>query len=233
MTDANEVLRVLKSLDSSLKTAKIYRKLRKADSALMKVIKEAKLTDADFKKLADFLTPGDLESPAQAYRTFTRYLTSVVPAKTGPDIKAFNEILEKMIAAEKGRGAALKGPMFEQWAALHVAELSSRKFSRITFDVKKLLKKTTPPFKRQVDTWVPGKGEIWDMKHRFGKVDPSQAADYNALIGKVAPDGETVRSVNYLFPTEDAAKLNRHLKTTYGFGVYYIDDATNTMKLLL
>jgi hypothetical protein len=230
LNDAADVLRVLKVLAPNLKTAKISRKLRKADSALMTVIKEAKLTDTDFAKLADYLE--NVESPAQAYKTFVRYLSSVVPAKTGPDIKSLNAILSKMMAAERGRGAALKGPMFEQWVALHVPQLSSRTFSRTTFDVKKLLGKKSPPFKRQVDTWVPDKGEIWDMKHRFGKVDPDQAADYSKLIGQAAPDGKAVQTINYLFPNQTAAELNRHLRTTYKFGVYYIDEATNTMKLL-
>jgi hypothetical protein len=232
LRDVTSVLRVLKRLDARFKTAKISRKLRKSDSALMTVIKEAKLTDADFLKLEKFLTPGDLESPAQAYRTFVRYVSSVVPTKTGPDIKALNEALAKMMAVEKRQGAALKGPIFEQWVALHITELSSRTFSRTTFNVRKLLGKVLPPFRRQVDTWVPNKGEIWDMKHRFGRVDPGQAADYSRLRGKAAPDGNRVASVNYLFPTKEAAELNRHLRTTYGFNLYYIDETTSAMQAL-
>lgn len=228
----DDVLDVLKKIDANFKTAKISRKLRKADSALMAAIKEAGLTDADFAKLADFITPGDLSNAAQSYKTFARYVTSVVPAKTGPDIKRINRIAAAMVKAEPRRGAALKGAIFEQWVALHVPELASRSFGRITFDLKALIKKTFPPYKRHVDKWVPSKGEIWDMKHYVGKVPTGQADDYLALLGKVAPDGKTVKTVNYLFPNKAVAEMNKHLATTYGFSVHYIDDVTQKLVKL-
>ena len=222
---------VIKALPKGLNKWKISRKLRKKGSALMTAIKEAGLTDKDFLKLVDFLTPGD-KNPGQAYRTFTRYLTSVVPAKTGKDIDKLNKILAAMIKAEPRRGAALKGAMFEQWVALHVPKLASKTFGRITFDLKKLIKKTTKPFKRTVDKWLPDSGEIWDMKHQLSKVPTGQADDYLALIGKVAPDGNTVKKINYLFPTKEAAELNKALSSVYGFGVHYIDDVTNKLVKL-
>jgi Domain of unknown function (DUF4157) len=224
----DDVLGVLKHLDGSLKTAKISRKLRKPGSALMTAIKEAGLTDADFGALAKFLTAGDLESPAQAYKTFVRYLTSVVPAKVGPDIKELNRIAAAIVKAEVRRGSAMKGPMFEQWAALHIPELASRSFSRTTFDLRKLLHKTFPPYRRQVDTWVPDKGEIWDMKHYLGKVPTGQADDYAALVGHAADDGKVVKTINYLFPTKAAALANKHLATRYKFLVHYVDPVTNS-----
>jgi len=224
---------VLAALPRGLKKAKISRKLRKKNSALWTAIREADLTDADFGKLADFLTPGDLASQAQAYRTFVRYLTGVVPSKTGKDIRKLNQILAKMVKAEPRRAAALKGSMFEQWIALHVPQLASRTFGRITFDVRKLLKKILPPYRRHVDKWVPDKGEIWDMKHQLSKVPTGQADDYAGLVGKTAPDGNMVKSVNYIFPSKDAAVLNKHLATTYKFGVYYIDEVTNKLTKLM
>ena len=127
----------------------------------------------------------------------------------------------------------MKGSMFEQWIALHVPELSSRTFLRITFDLKALLKRKFPPFRRPVDKWVPDKGEIWEVKHQLSKVPDDQAKDFFELIAKTAPDGKTVRTVNYVFPTKDAAKLNEHLAKTYGFAVYYIDDATNALTKFL
>ncbi len=219
---------VLQALPSGLKNTKIAQKLKKKP-ALMKAIKEAELTDADFGKLKDFVTPGDLASPAQAYRTFVRYLTGVVPAKTGKDIKKLNEVLEKIVKAEPRRGAALKGAMFEQWVALHLPELASRTFQRITFDLRKLLNKTVRPYSRPVDKWVPDKGEIWEIKHQLSKVPIGQADDFAGLLGKTAPDGNMVKGVNYLFPTKAAAEANEHLATAYKFGVYYVDEATNTL----
>ena len=116
--------------------------------------------------------------------------------------------------------------------ALHVPELASLTFQRITFDLKKLFKKILPPYKRTVDKWVPDKGQIWDMKHQFSKVPAGQADDYLSLIGKAAPDGKIVKTVNYLFPTKEAAELNKHLSSVYKFGVHYIDDVTNKLVKL-
>lgn len=228
----NSASDVLAALPKGLNKWRISAKLRKKNSALLTAIKEAKLTDKDFAKLADFLTPGD-SNPAQAYRTFSRYLTSVVPAKTGKDIGELNRILALMIKAEPRRGAALKGAMFEQWVALHVPQLASKTFGRIKFDLKKLLGKTKKPFSRTVDKWVPKKGEIWDMKHQLSKIPTDQATDYMNLLGKIAPDGNTVKTINYLFPSEDAAKLNAFLKAApYKFNVYYIDKVTNKLVKL-
>ena len=56
-----------------------------------------------------------------------------------------------------------------------------------------------------------------------------QVDDYAALIGKVAPDGNTVKSVNYLFPSKAAAEANKHLLSRTGFLVYYVDDVTNVL----
>lgn len=233
LTDPDAVLKALKNLPEKLNLQKIATKLRKKSSALMTAIKEAGLTDADFAKLADFLTPGDLASPAQAYQTFIRYLTAAVPAKTGKDLKKLNQILESIVKSETRRGSAMKGAMFEQWVALHVPELSSKLFKRVTFDLRALLKKVLPPYSRTVDKWVANAGEIWDMKHQFSKVPVDQIADYAALVGKVAPDGKLVKSINYLFPTEAAAKLNRHIADTYKMGVWFIDEATNKLTKLL
>ncbi len=221
---------VLDILPKGLNKFKISQKLKK-NSSLLKAIQEAGLTDKDFAKLADFLTPEDA-NPAQAYRTFTRYLTSVVPAKTGKDITALNKILAAIVKVEPRRGAALKGAMFEQWVALHVPQLASLTYKRITFNLRTLLKKTKPPYRRTVDIWTEAQGIIWDMKHTFSKVPNDQALDYLGLIGKVAPDQNIVKGINYLFPTKAAAELNKHLSTTYKFGVYYIDNTTNALVKL-
>ena len=232
LTDVESVLKVLKSLPGGINVRKISQKLRRSPSALLTAIKEAGLTDKDFAKMADFLTAADLANPAAGYQTFVRYLTSVVPAKTGKDIKELNRIAEALVVAEKGRGAAMKGPIFEQWIALHIPELSSKAFERTTFDLKKLFSKKVPPFTRNVDKWVPDAGEIWEMKHQFSKVPADQIADYAALVGKAAPDGKIVKSINYLFPDKAAAEINRHVYETHKMAVWYVDEATSTLMKL-
>jgi hypothetical protein len=230
------VIKALRAADPNLRVAKISTKLRKKGSALMEAIQRAGLTDADFGPIKHFLTEGDKINHALAYKTFVRYLTNVVPAKVGPDIKKLNDILAAMVRAEVRRGSALKGAMFEQWVAMHIPKFAGMGFARITFDLKKLIKKAFPPYQRHVDKWVPdaatGTGQIWDMKHHLGRVPAGQVDDYAELIGKVAPDGKKVSSVNYLFPTKAAAQANRHLLSNAGFLVYYVDDITSTMKRL-
>ena len=232
LTSADEVLDVLKKLPApegltgKLKIAKISKKLRQENSALMTAIKKAGLTDTDFAKLADFLTPGDLANPAQAYRTFVRYMTAVVPAKTD-NIDELNNIVKAMVKAESGRGAAMKGAMFEQWLALHVPKFAAKNLKRETFSLGRLL----PPWSRTADLWDPVEGAIWEMKHQFSKVPDKQVKDYVELIGKKSKDGDIVRSVNYVFPTREAAELNKHLKDTYDFVVYFVDEAGNLVPL--
>ena len=209
--------------------AKISRYLRHRPK-LMELIKEAKLTDTDLAKLADFVTAGDV-SAGQAYRTFTRYLTSVVPAKVGKDLGEINRIAAVLVkpGANVGdirHGAALKGAMFEQWVTVHIPAFRGKGFTRARFDMPW---RSWPPFSRPVDKWVPDTGEIWEMKHQLSKVPADQADDYARLVGK-ALDGNIVKTINYLFPSKAVAELNRHLLAR-GFNVHYID-AAGAMRLL-
>jgi len=235
----DDVLAVLKKLDPNLKTAKISRKLRKKNSALMIAIHKADITDVDFEKLAAYLTKADFENPKAAYDTFVRYLTGVVPAKTGggeAGIKKLNEIAEALVDSKTTRdfrrGAAMKGSMFEQWVALHVPALASKDFTKKTFDLAKLFNKKIPPFSRTVDKWAAN--EIWEFKHQFSKVPDGQAKDLAELLRAPTagvPADEVVKSVNYLFPSKASAELNRHLTTTYDFVVRYVDEA-GVLKVL-
>jgi hypothetical protein len=232
LTTSDEVVAVLKRLNGKLKIEKISSRLRRKDSAIMEAIQKSGLTDADFAKMVDYLTPGDLENPAQAYRTFVRYLTAVVPAKTGKDIGKLNEIAAALVKIEPRRGAALKGAMFEQWIALHVTKLAGRTFSRISFDLRKLLRKRLPPHRRSVDKWVPDKGEIWEIKHQMSRVPIDQVEDYAGLVGKKAPDGKLVKSINYIFPTKGVAEMNRFPTTNFAMNVFFIDKA-GALRLLM
>jgi hypothetical protein len=209
---------IVAALPKSMKTGKILDKL-KTRPALLKAITEAGLTDVDFIKLADFLSDADKASPAAAYRTFVRYVTNVVPAKVGGNLDEFNRIAAAMIKADPRQGAALKGPMFEMFAKLNVPDLGGKAFQKVKFTSSGGKKLTKP---RTADNFVPDKGELWDIKHSMSAVPVDQAADYALIVGMKTPAGDVVKSINYLFPTEAAAKASGYLKSTYGFRVFYI-----------
>ncbi|MEW7847660.1 DUF4157 domain-containing protein [Massilia aurea] len=205
---------VVAALPKNMNVTKIRQYLAEYP-ALMKVIQEAGLTDQDFAKLADFLTPADLRNPKTAYSTFTRYLTQVTPAKTGPHLDEFNRIMKVMVAEDAAQGAALKGPMFEGFVRLHVAEFSGKAFERVTFT-------TLNGAKRTADRFVAALGELWEFKHQLlDKVPASQVADYLAQIGAKTASGAEIKSINFLFATENAAKLNVHLKPL-GVRVFFL-----------
>ncbi len=207
---------VVGALPAALKKQKIAKYLDD-HPALMAAIKEAELTDDDFAKMVHFLSPSDLESPQAAYRTFTRYLSHVVPAKAGKDVKKLNAVAEAMVLADPRQASALKGPMFELWARMHLPEFSSKTFERMTFErSKKLLLRKT---KRTADNFVAETGELWEIKHTFDKVPLDQVEDY-LMISRVHPD--TVKSVNYLFADKAMAETNRHLKPL-GVVVWYVE----------
>jgi hypothetical protein len=206
---------------------KMIKKKLKSRPALKALIEKAELTDVDMAKMADFITAGDKANEALAYRTFVRYLTSVVPVKTQGNLTKFNEIAEAIVKANARQGAALKGSMFELFAKLNVPELGGKEFAKVTFQRSKELKLTKAT--RTVDNFVEDTGAVWDMKHSLSPVPVDQANDYARLIGAVTPSGKEVTSVNYLFPSEKAAKVNIALKGRPGFNVWYIDAATKRL----
>nr|WP_254627343.1 DUF4157 domain-containing protein [Myxococcus sp. CA040A] len=197
---------VLAALPKDLHVGKIKQYLDEYP-ALMALIRKADLTDLDLAKLADFVTAADKSNPKTAYQTFTRYLTQVVPSKTGGDIDAFNKIVEAVVKADPRQGAALKGPMFEAFARTHLQEFAGKAFTRETFPL--------PGGKRRTaDRFFADKGELWEIKHQLtDKVPPGQVDDYLGFLGtKGANTGAEVKSLHYLFPSEEAAKLNSALK---------------------
>lgn len=214
---------VLAALPADLHVGKISQYLDEYP-ALMEIIKKANLTDKDFGKLADFLTAADKRNPKTAYQTFTRYLTQIVPAKTGPDIDSFNKIVASMVAADARQGAALKGPMFEAFARIHLTEFAGKSFERATFKLSDGV--------RTADRFVPDLGEVWEIKHQLlDKVPADQAADYLKLIGSKTASGAEVKSINYLFPTEAAARLNDGLRALR-INVYFVKPPGVLTKLL-
>jgi hypothetical protein len=213
---AKFIKNIIAALPADINKTKILAKL-KTRPALLKAIEKADLTDTDFGKLAAFLSDADKASPDAAYRTFVRYVTNVVPAKTKGDLTKFNDIAAELIKADPRQGAALKGSMFELFAKLNVPELGGKNFKKVRF-VRKGLGKSS----RSADNFVPDTGELWDMKHSLSKVPKDQADAYAKIVGTKTPDGDEVKSINYLFPSEDAARKSLYLKTDYGFRVHYI-----------
>lgn len=217
---------IIAALPEGFNVQKIERYLRDKP-ALMTAIKEAELSADDFGKLADFMTEIDKLDPEAAYETFVRYLTYVVPAKTN-DIGKFNKIVEKMLEAESHRARAMKGPMFEAFARLHV--FAGKVWRRIEFTASKTLplKKS----RRTADFFDEATGELWDMKHAF-KPDLDQADDYKLILGHTEAGMPAVTSINYLFPSLAAATTKENLKLlTYGHRVWYLDDAGKLVRYI-
>ena len=213
---------VIAALPKELNAEKIKGYLNKKP-ALMEAIRKAKLTDLDFAKLADFMTSADKTNYKTAYQTFTRYLTSVIPAKIGPNIEEFNKLAEAIVKADPRQGAALKGPMFESFVRLHVPELSGKNFGRVTLPGSSS--------KRTVDLFDSSKGEVWEFKHQPTEVVPQkQVADYQNFIGEKTSDGVEVKSINYLFATQKMVELNEALAKVAGFTLYYIDEANKMVR---
>ncbi|MCP3061268.1 DUF4157 domain-containing protein [Myxococcus sp. K38C18041901] len=215
---------VLAALPKDLNIGKIKQYLDEYP-ALMELIRKADLTDLDLAKMADFLTAADKANPKTAYQTFTRYLTLVVPSKTGGDIDAFNKIVEAVVKADPRQGAALKGPMFEAFARTHLQEFAGKAFTRETFNVPGGTRRTA-------DRFFADKGELWEVKHQLtDKVPPGQVDDYLSFLGTTGNTTKAeVKSLNYLFPSEEAAKLNSALKAR-GITVWYVKQPNVLTKL--
>jgi hypothetical protein len=224
-----DVLDVLAALPKKMKLDKIAAYLD-AYPAIMALIREAELTGPELAKIADFLTAADTLNPETAYKTFMRYLTFTVPARTGGDIGKMNKIAEAVMKADKAQGAALKGSMFEIFARVHLPEFAGKVFKRVRFKksgVLELAKET-----RSSDFFVEATGELWDFKHA-AKVDLPQAGDYLNILNKATEEGiPRVLSINYLFPSKAWAEANRVLIDAYGFFVHYVDDAGKLAPLL-
>jgi hypothetical protein len=218
---------VIAALPKDLNVVKIRAYLTEYP-ALMEGIKGAELTDTDLAKLADFLTKADRANPETAYKTFVRYLTYVVPSKSGGDVSKFNKIVEAMVAADARQGAALKGSMWEAFARVHLPEFSGKAFRRVRFTASGTLALTTEA--RSSDFFIELSGELWDFKHSL-KVDVNQAADYVKILNHAEAGLPKVTSINYLFPSEAWAKSNRFLADSYGFLVHYVGDAGKVVLL--
>ena len=210
---------ILAALPSGIDATLIKKKL-KAHPAFVEALKKAELTSDDIKVIEKFLTPADAANPATAYRTFTRTLSALIPAKVGGDVKKLNAIAEAIILLEPRWGAAFKGPMFESFAKLHLGRFRNLTFGRATWDKTryKSLAKT-----RTSDGFIDSSGSLWDFKHTVDKVPSDQVDDYFKILtrGMESVEGQKAAAVNFLFATKEGAEKNIDL-VKKGFSVYYV-----------
>ena len=215
---------VLDALDavpssSTIRTATIKSKMKR-HPAIMEMVIAAELTDVELAVISKFLTAADLSNKATAYRTFVRTLTALTGSKVKADIRIFNAMAKSLVDSGVRIGSALKGSIFETWIKLNIYPFVGKPFIRATFPKKAFnyLRRT-----RTSDAFLDGSGALWDFKHTVGRVPNTQADDYLMLLanGARSTEGHVIKSVNYMFPTIDAAKLNRHL-IKKGARVWYI-----------
>ena len=214
---------VLDALPEGLNVAKIKKYLGN-HPALMKLIERAGITDVDLAYLSEFLTAADAASQKTAYQTFTKYLTQMIPSKTGAEIAEINELAAALIEADARQGSALKGPIFEAFVKQHVAQFVGKNLERAVFKISKTSSRVLDFFERAT-------GEVWQFKHQLSQaVRADEVADYASLIGRASTDGDVARSINYLFATKEAAELNRGL-IDKGFRVWFIEDGAKLVRL--
>jgi hypothetical protein len=177
------------------------------------VFSTVEFVEEDFQKIKG--------SGQSAYCSFTKSVCAAMP-RLAPQISGFNEVAAAMVKAEAGAACALKGSMFERWSLSNVLAAAG---TRIRFP-----KRGAMTQERVSDGFDKSTGTLWDMKHYLKKMAEStnnnQAGDYDEILDKgyKSTEGVTIKAVNYLFPSKDAAEANAWLITTYGFGVYYVED---------
>jgi len=220
---------ILAALPAKMEKSLIKSKL-KAHPAFIEAFKKAEVTADDLAVIEKFLTPADLANPQSAYQTFTRTLSSLIPAKVGRDIEKLNAIAEAIVLLEPRWGAAFKGPMFESFAKLHLGRFRNLTFSRATWEkaVYKSLTKGT----RTCDGFIESAGALWDFKHTIAKVPVDQVDDYFKILtrGMKSTEGMQAKSVNFLFATKEGAEANAEL-VKKGFSIFYVTPPDVVTKL--
>ncbi len=232
-TPINTVDELIDALPSCMNTTLIRDKLER-QPFLMTMIREAGITVDDLSAIAieRGIVTGGGNTAVAAKENFSRFLTSLIPAKVGSDRDRFLTIITAMREAEGGRGSvtsAFQGPMFENYSRLYVRGFQNKNFSRITYDSNIIPGLTHT---RTSDGFVPGRRELWDFKLSDNIVDAQQANDYRRILNFESTRGRPrVTSINYLFPTLEAARTNQHLLRTPGFNVYYLSPTGRRMRL--
>jgi hypothetical protein len=233
ITTVDELIDALPAgIDSTLIRDKLQRQ-----PFLMTMIREAGITVDDMSALAirEGGVTGFGRSAQSAKTSFSTFLTSLIPAKIGPNRNRFLEIIEATRRAELAAGGAgrvtssFQGPMFENYSRLYVSAFRNRSFGRIVYNRTLIpaLEKAT----RESDVFVPRLRELWDMK--FARtVEPDQVRDYARILaheaGQVSP---RVTSINFLFANRELALANRHLLSNAGFNIYYLSRTGRRLRL--
>jgi len=179
-------------------------------SEILEVIKRAHLTDKDFAKLKDFIGSGRTSmGKRDTYDLFTQYLDALIPAKIGPNIQAFYEFTADL---NDYTTRSLKGAMFENFARLYIFPNSAgRAFIRM--GGRKFVNS---------DLFDVAEKAVWDCKNQKSSLSESDIVKYVGVIGKTTDEGQVVESVNFLFPTQSIAELNRDNIIPKGFRVWYL-----------
>lgn len=215
------VKELMQALPKGINKTAIKNKLKR-HPALMTFIKEAKLTKHDFEVLSKFLTAADKLNKKTAGKTFTRFLNSMIPAKTGNNIALLNQIAQE--ATKKGGRIVntMKGAMFENWVKLFISRFQLKSFSRLTFKKRAGLSLSK---KRTFDGFLPTRELVYEFKHTFSKVPADQVRDYLKILKYEAANSKRFNQIVYVFPSKEAAKINKHLLQHTGFKVKYVSPA--------
>jgi hypothetical protein len=220
---------ILAALPEKMEKSLIKSKL-KAHPAFVEAFKKAEVTADDLAVIEKFLTPADLTNPKGAYETFTRTLSSLIPAKVGRDIEKLNAIAEAIVLLEPRWGSAFKGPMFESFAKLHLGRFRNLSFSRATWE--KAAYKSLSKVRRTSDGFIESSRALWEFKHTVAKVPIDQVDDYFKILtrGMESSEGLKAKSVNFLFATKEGAEANADL-VKKGFNVFYVKPPDVVSKL--
>ncbi|HLP87005.1 MAG TPA: hypothetical protein VK184_00135 [Nostocaceae cyanobacterium] len=211
--DYQSILKYFKSRKADVTTTE--NKMLRIGAVIDAALNTVEVMEDDFQKVS---VNGSAD---QFHRNFISTFTTLVPSLT-PHIEGFNQVAKDMVTQGGGAASSLKGSMFETWALQNVLPGANK---RVSFDQQGKMTAS-----RISDGYDSSTKTLWDMKHYFGHdVPQDQAEDYNLIVqkGYEGKNGEPVRQVNYLFPSQEGAKKNEWLNTSYGFGIYYIDSSNN------
>lgn len=204
-------------------TSVLKDKFNRVGGAYEPFLKRLEIMESDFSSIPHGI------AAKSVYKHFTNILVNVTTQNI-LTMKGFNKLVAESVSGNPNAGASIKGSMFEQWSLNKVLNLPQNRERFLKTKSNKL------EANRNSDGYDATTQTLWDMKHYEHKMavatNKNQAADYDKIIQQKikSTNGNNATNVNYLFPTEDAAKLNEWLNTIYGFGVYYVDKTTNLVK---
>jgi hypothetical protein len=218
---------IVAALPAGLERSRIAIKLADHPGYLA-AIRESGMTARDLALIEAFLTPADAASLKSSYETFAKFLNRAVAVRIGPDPERLVTVLKAMKEIEaRSASASSRGAIFEAWTRMNVPFAGEYAGLAVTVAGQRV----------RADRWVATLGEIWDMKAYFGieakdLIDFEQARLYALLIGREV-DGHTVRSINYLFLTQEVAAANQRQLVRRGltFRLWYLGPGNVPVQL--